>query len=252
MKVVLRVGMLLLVLVVVAAVFLYTNLDRAVKGAVEELGPTYTGTPVTLDSVSLSPLSGEGSLRGLVVGNPSGFSAANAFTLGTIDLAIDTQSLTGDTIIIDKLHIVAPEITYEASKKGNNLKVLQRTIEGSTGGRGGAPGAEAGGEGGRKMIIRDFSLVDGKVHYANKLLGDKTLEVKLPPLTLTGIGEKSNGVTAAEATAQIVSAITRQVSAAIANSGAIGDLGKQYEEQFNDKKDELKGKLEGLKNLLDK
>ena len=66
-------GIVILVVVVIAVVggVLYFSGD-VVKAAVEKLGPEMTKAKVTLDKVDLSLTSGEGSLSGLFVGNPSG------------------------------------------------------------------------------------------------------------------------------------------------------------------------------------
>ena len=248
-------GIGLLVLVIVlggAAVLLYTNLDRAVKGAVEEVGPRFTGTPVTLESVSLSPFSGRGSLSELVIGSPQGFTSSRAMRLGQIDVAIDTASLRSDTVVIENLLVREPEITYEAGPGGNNLKVIQNNLGISAGDSAAQSGGDSSGSDGKKIIIRAFSLTGGKVHYAHPALGGKTLALDLPAIELEGIGEKSRGVTAAEASAQILAEINRKVMATLKDSSAARDLGKQYEDQFNEKKDELKSQFENLKGLFDR
>ena len=73
-----KVLLIVAVLVVVAVVALFvvgSNLDGIVKKAVETAGPKITQTSVTLDGVSLSPRSGSGAIKGLTVGNPSGYSS---------------------------------------------------------------------------------------------------------------------------------------------------------------------------------
>ena len=54
------------------------NLGTGLKALVETLGPEMTQSPVTLESASLSLLSGEGSFVGLHIGNPEGFDTEEA------------------------------------------------------------------------------------------------------------------------------------------------------------------------------
>ena len=51
----------------------FVAMAAAIKKGVEKVGPMVTKTPVKLDSVSLSFLSGSGKVKGMVIGNPEGF-----------------------------------------------------------------------------------------------------------------------------------------------------------------------------------
>ncbi len=247
MKTLVKIIIGLLVIAVLALVVLYFNLDRGVKAAVEEFGPRYTGSPVTLDRVSLSPFSGKGSLYGLDVGNPEGFESPSAFSLEEIDLALETDSLRTDTIVIDTIRIHAPVINYEAGAQGSNLRALQRNISHATAtGDSGDTGEGAADKPERKVVIRDFSLASANIRYSNPLLGDESVTLAMPDIHLTGIGEKSGGVTVAEATRQIVAAINREASRAVAESGAAQDLRRQMEDRLEGEKSRVEGVLEGL------
>jgi hypothetical protein len=242
----------LLVVVVIAVGVLFLNLGKGVKTAVEKYGPQYTGTTVSLNSVNLSPFSGKGSLSGLVVGNPQGFSTPEAFSLGKVQVAVDLESLTQEAIVIEQVLINGPEITYEQGKGGNNLKALQQNINRALGGTGDTSSQAASGEEGesKKLIIKELTITEGFVHYGNPLLGSKTVDVRLPDIRLYGIGEKSNGVTGAEAVAQVVSAINSQVTQAISQSGAVKDLTDQLKGQLGEGGDGIKDKLDGLKGMF--
>jgi uncharacterized protein involved in outer membrane biogenesis len=252
MKTLFKVLGVLVLLLVVALIVLYMNLDRGIKAAVEEYGPRFTGSSVTLDSVSVSPFSGEGSMSGLTVGNPEGFQAPSAFRLDDINIALDTESLTGDVIVIERLHVGGPEITFEVGRNGSNLKALQRNVARAAGAdQKPAEEEQSGPE--RKLVIRDFVLANTRLSYSNPMLGSETATVTMPDLHLTGIGEKAGGVTAAEAVKQILAAVNRQAVQAVANSGAVDDLRNRLEGRLEEEKDRLeeeKGKLEGaLDNL---
>jgi len=77
-----KIGLAVLVLGLAVAGYLYTRLDALIKGAVETYGPRITQTTVKLRAVHVSPFSGEGSLKGLVIGSPAGFSEPEVLSLG--------------------------------------------------------------------------------------------------------------------------------------------------------------------------
>ncbi len=256
MKIIIKVlSVLVLVVVILVGVSLY-YLDSGIKKAVETFGPDYTLTRVELADVSLSPLSGKGSLSGLAVGNPQGFSDANAFYLGDISVVVDTQTLSADPVIIHSVRIAAPQITFEQGKNGTNLQQLLKNIEQSTGAANASASPEDAsveGEGeAKKIIIKDLQVSGGRVSYINSLLGGKALELDLPDIQMSGIGEKSNGATGAEIAEQLIAAISKSASSAVSQADVLKDAGKQVEEKFNTEKDKLEKSLGGLKGLLDK
>lgn len=258
MKALLKIVGVLLLLVIIGVVVLVLNLDKGIKAAVETLGPKFTQSEVQLDKVSLSARSGEGSLRGLVVGNPSGFQSANAFSLGEIAIALDTETVASEVIIINSIRILQPEITYEMGKPMSNLQQLQKNVQQAVGTSSSSAESESA-ESSRKMIIRDLVFAGGKIHYSNPLLSDRTVELALPEIHLSGIGEKSGGATAVEVVDQVISVVNKQVSNAVINSDAVKDLGKQVTDRveqekgkIEEKKQELEGSLQNLKGVFDR
>ena len=119
---------IVLALVLVIGVLVLMNLGTGIKTVVETLGPEMTQAQVTLNSAKISLLSGDGRLKGLVIGNPEGFDTENAFSLGEIYFSLDQESLTTDIIVIETLKIVAPEVTMESGRGGSNLDRLQANI----------------------------------------------------------------------------------------------------------------------------
>jgi uncharacterized protein involved in outer membrane biogenesis len=232
----------LLLIVLVIGIF---NLDKGIKAAIETVGPELTQSSVTLSDVDLSLTSGEGRLTGLVIGNPSGFKTPHAFSLGEVFLAIDPESVTTDTIVINSIKIVAPQITYESGKGGTNLDQLQQNVERATGSGGSGNTSTSGDDSSpaKKLIIKDLSITDGQLSYSNALLGTKPISLALPPIHLTGLGESSGGASSAEVIKQILAAINQNAAGVVANSGALKDVGDQIKERAKEKLDGLKGLL---------
>jgi len=112
-KTLLRSLLALLVLALVAYLGLQFLLGSVVKTAVNRMGPKITQTKVELASAKLSPLSGAGTLSGLYVGNPPGWSSEKAFYLGQVHVDMAPFSIFGDHIVLNEVTIDSPEFVYE-------------------------------------------------------------------------------------------------------------------------------------------
>ncbi len=193
------------VLVLVAGIIVYvvlTKLDGIIKEQVETIGPQATGTPVTLGGVHVSVFSGEGSMRRLRIGNPEGFQSDYAFELDSIDLAVDLTSLMSDVIVVESIAIDGARLSAE--QKGNriNLNDILNNVERYSGPS--EEGSDGDGEADdTRIIVRQFRFSNGEVSVRSDLFeGEKS--VAIPEVVLKGIGEKTAGVTIAEATQQMV------------------------------------------------
>ena len=81
-KLIIRLLIALVVVVILAVLAVGLFLDGAIKRGVETFGPKLTKVDIKLQSVSLSLLSGAGTIKGLVVGNPEGFKTPSAISVG--------------------------------------------------------------------------------------------------------------------------------------------------------------------------
>src|SRR2546423_187863 len=109
-------------------------LGSIVKAGVNKFGPGITQTKVELQEANISPLSGVGTLRGLTIGNPSGWSSQNAFHLGTVHIDLEPFSIFHDHIVINELTIDQAEIVYETKIVASNVGDLLKNIEQAVGG----------------------------------------------------------------------------------------------------------------------
>jgi hypothetical protein len=205
-----RIGLAVVVLLIVVVVALGLFLDKAVKKGVETIGPELTKVSIKLDSVGLSVLSGSGSIRGLEVGNPEGYSAPTAMKLGSASLAVSPGSLLSDKIVIKSIRVDAPELNIEGSPTKNNLTKILENVEaatGSSGGGGAAKPAQGESKPAKKLQVDEFVLKGAKVNYT--VPGIKTtVPIVLPDITLTGLGAGPEGITPAELTKLVMSKVT--------------------------------------------
>jgi hypothetical protein len=224
---------ILLVLIVGAANYLWSNLDSIVKHAIEKYGTAATQTDVTLSGVKISLTSGEGSLSGLAIANPKGFSSAKAFEMGSISVALDIRSIEHNPVTIRETTIEKPQVTYEVAVNGNsNLQTIEHNATNYAAAVGGNQSAgknnsASGGEE-RKIIINDLYIRGGEIQITSALLQGRTLKAPLPLIHLTNIGKNSGGATPAQVAQQIIQSIT---SSAI--NVASSELAKQIPELKN-------------------
>lgn len=188
--------------------WLYASRDAIIKRAIESYGPEVTGVSVEVGSVKLEPLDGRGAIRGLEMGNPKGFKAPHALSLGEMRLALEPSSLASDVVRIRELSLEAPSITYERGANGDNLSAIQKHIESYLPRSAPAKGKPAGKAAERRFIIDRVQVRKARVSYAG------AVNVDLPDLQLRDLGKKSGGATAAEITREIWAAVTRQALAA--------------------------------------
>jgi uncharacterized protein involved in outer membrane biogenesis len=157
---------------------------------------------VKVKAVKLEPIEGRGAISGLEIGNPSGFSAARALTLGEMRLAVDPATLTSDVVRIREILLEAPNITYERGTQGDNLSAIQKHIESQL--PKSKPGAASKGVTPERKFIVDHVQVRGaKVNYGG------AVTVGMPDLHLRDLGKKTNGATAAQIADEIWKELTR-------------------------------------------
>lgn len=207
---------LLVVLGVVAAVLLVVYigltffLGSIVKAGVNSFGPKLTKTKVELAGAQLSPLTGGGSLSGLYVGNPPGWSSDKAFYLGKIQMKVQPFSIFGDHIVIDEIIIDQPEFVYETKIISSNIKDLLKNIEEFTGG---ADAAKSKSGKPIKFVVKKFRLTNGKATLG---VGPAALPLPLPPISLNDLGVKEGGITPD----QLVGAVMKNVLGGIVDATA--------------------------------
>jgi hypothetical protein len=117
----------LVLLVVVAGVVYYalSNLDEIVKELVEKTGSNVLGTAVTVQSVDIAISEGRGTIKGLSVANPPGYSNKPAFAFAEITIDIASAR------VIERIYAEAPEIRIESKGAESNLKTLLDNISGA-------------------------------------------------------------------------------------------------------------------------
>jgi len=229
LKFLLVLGVLFLALALAAYLALVHYLDVLVVNGVNRYGPQLTQAKVELAGAHLSPFTGSGTLTGLSVGNPAGWSEGRAFYLGKVQVDMEPLSVFRDHIVINELVIDRPEFTYETNIVSSNIKELLKKIEGAPGSGGGGRESAATPAAGsaRKFVVKKFRLTNGK---ATMGLGANAVIVTLPPISLDNVGVAEGGITATQLSGVLMSQVLGSVVAGA--TGASGQPGALNVEQL--------------------
>lgn len=227
---------------------LFFYLDSIVKSGIEVVGSRVLGTAVTVDSVSLSPLSGQGSISGLRVENPKGFESQYAFELDSVLVSTDVNSVFTDTVEIESIVVMQPIITYETKITSDNIRTLLANLdEGDVA----ASDPESAEESEQQIIIREFQMVDSQLNFVSALV---SAPITLADIEIRDIGTEGGSSSAANA----VRVVLQELVASILNSddfpgldglresveGRIQDGAQRVEEAVED----LGGRLRNILN----
>jgi uncharacterized protein involved in outer membrane biogenesis len=248
----------LAVILVVGVLVLYSSLGAIITKAVNSVGPEIIQAKVNLDETVIDATSGKGALHGLLIGNPKGFETESAFKMDKIEIALDTGSLTSDTIVINKIDIQAPEVTYELGGGGSNIDAIQKNVDAFVKKYAGASETKEKSEakkGGTKMVIDHVYVKGGKVNIRATLLGGKSMTVPLPDIHLKDIGKKEKGATPGEVVQSIIGALNKAIVKAVAplDLGKVGDVaGKAVEGTKDAVEGAAKGVTDSVKGLFGK
>lgn len=217
MKTLLKIVAVLFLLGVIALVAIGFFINPIITKTVNTVGPKVTGTKVELASSHISPLTGGGSLKGLFVGNPEGWTGDKAFYLGEVRASVQPSSLLGDFVMVNEVFIDGPEFVYERRLMGgSNIDALLKQIEDNTGGGKTTPAADPAKPGKPvKFAVKSFVLKDAKMSV---IAGGQTVVVTLPTITITDLGVAEGGITADQVATAVLKRVLVQMGPAAANA----------------------------------
>lgn len=259
-------GGIVVAIIIVLLVTVVSNLGPMIKKAVNVYGPDITKTEVRLGDVGISIFSAEAELKEFLLGNPAGFTSPYAMKVGSVKVNVDEKSITGDTIIIDRIEVVAPDISYEKSGGTDNFQTILNNVKETVGAdrKTGNKKSDKNGAG-KKILIRNFIVKDGKVNLSMSVLAGKTISAPLPDIHLKDIGQKKGGASPAEAFNDVFNALySKIISPDVAvnlNKGlqalgsSAGALGESAAKEIEGAKEKIKAVEEtgqGVKAVTDK
>jgi hypothetical protein len=204
----------IIVLLAVAGIFFFMQVDSMAKRALEKYGSAVFGARLTVASVNISTQSGEGSLKDLTIANPQGFGEGHAFMMPETKIKVESKSLATDVIVIDEIVMDSPDIVYEVTASGNNYAVLRKNVNDYL--------SKDEGKGdslidSKQVIVKDFYLRNGKVKVIAPSLPGKTFTVSLPTIHLSDLGKDQGKGNLPKVIQQVSTVITNSVVSAVGN-----------------------------------
>lgn len=216
----------IIILLIALFIGIYLTLGTIVKRAITTAVPPVTGTAVTVDNVDLSLLKGHISFDGFSITNPKGFTNPDAFSLGSIVVNFDPQSVLTDKIIINDVTINKTMVDGEINQNGQiNLMILQNNIQNYVNAH--TASAKPAGKAqtkkvepakpGKKVIIKKLTIAGSELKLG--AMG-QMIQINLPTITKTGIGEnKQKQYTIPETVALVMSYLSEASVQGVMNSG---------------------------------
>jgi uncharacterized protein involved in outer membrane biogenesis len=199
--------------VIIAVVFFVSNLGPIIKGAVNKYGPEITKTALKVDDVGISIFSGQASLKGFLLGNPKGFKSSEAVKVKSFRIDVDKGSLTKSTIIINRVEILKPDITYEKVKGGDNFQSIIQNVQHGIAGDNAAKDKSGDKKPSKKMVIKDLYIKQGTVTLIQQvLLGDKGVTVPLPDIHLKNVGGEKDGISPAKVAEEVMKSLYSKIT----------------------------------------
>ena len=249
-KIILGLVLLIVIIISVAVYYVFSHLDSLVKNAIETYGSQVTQTAVRVDKVHIELKNGAGTINGLTIANPKGYSTPLAFSLGEVHTRIDIKSLQQEPYIIDEIRIVAPQVFMEINAdKKTNLNEIKNNLTASIPSSKTKPvAADQTREKAKEplLIIRRVLFTDGNIQAKLVPLNNKEYQLKLPSLNMTNLGGK-RGATPTQIAKEILTRLTDQARDEIKRKGIDQELNKlkaQAREKVDAEKAKLKAKTD--------
>lgn len=226
---------------------LYFYLDAIVKSGIEVVGSNLLGTAVTVDSVSISPLSGQGSISGLRVENPEGFDSSYAFELDSVLININVNSVFTEAAEIESITIMQPVITYETRITTDNIRTLLGNLPEADAAAGSSEPADAPGQ---QLIIRDFRMMGSQLNF---VAAELSAPITLADIQIRNIGAEGGSASTANAIRVVLQELVSSILSADLPSmellresveGRLQDGAQRVEEAVED----LGGRLRNILN----
>ena len=206
-----------------AAVFwLSGNLDGLIKNAITSYGSAMTQATVSVGAVRIAPADGKGTISDLLIGNPQGFKTAHALKVGRIDVEIDIGSVPKEVIVVRRIAIQGPDVSYEKGDATTNFDAIQKNIAAYL-------GRSDGKKDGRKLIVEELTIRDPKVQASAAFMAGKTVSVPLPDITLKNLGKAKGGITPGELGQEVATALKAKLTGAVSFDRLLKSTGDALE-----------------------
>ena len=214
MRRLMKIGIGILIVIALLLAVAWLSIDYLAKAGIEAGGTYALGVKTTVDSVSLGLLSGQARVNDLAIANPEGFKTPHLMKAGRIEVGVNTGSLLGDTIQVDKFEIDGLDLNLEQKVGATNISALLDNIKKAGGGQQAPASKDAKESGGRKVKVDQIRITNVVAHVQVLPIGGgaTTLELKIPEIILKDVTQdNAAGVAVPELMRRLVPAILAAV-----------------------------------------
>lgn len=213
-KILVGIVIALVALLLVVVLTLPLTIGPIVKAAASVGGPKVLGVPVSVGNVALSPFAGTLTISQVKIGNPKGYAEKNdAFAVEKVNVVLSIRSLMSDTILVKKIEIDAPAISFESKESRSNFDTILANAKKTSAEEKAKTPREK--KAGKKVVIEIFTLNGAKVSCTAAWTFGKPITIPLPLVTVKDIGKSSGGATPVEAVTQVMNEIVSGLSKAV-------------------------------------
>ncbi|MCW8832062.1 MAG: hypothetical protein OQK09_03030 [Colwellia sp.] len=187
---------LIIVAAIVGGAFWFLTGDKLnalIAEQIEVQGNKFTEQRVTVEKVDMQLLRGAGTINGLILNNPNGYTTTPAFALNEITLDINLESLAGvregKAILIDAIVIDKPEALVEFNETGgSNIQVILDAINKNVPQSSASNETNTSQSDSPKIRVKKFVLAGVALRVDLTKLGNTTHKKTLPDINLANIG----------------------------------------------------------------
>ncbi|HEY2927408.1 MAG TPA: hypothetical protein VGJ65_11105 [Albitalea sp.] len=220
-------------LVGAAAWWLHANLDSVVRRGISHYGGQMTQARVSVDAVEIRSTDGVGTIRGLVVGNPSGFRTPHALKVGVIEVALNLHTLPDSVVVIKRIVIDAPDVIYEKGDTLTNFDALMRNITQAVSPSSSSPTSDSESGGGRRLIVDELIIRNARAQASAAALAGRTVSARLPDIVLRDLGRQQGGLTPAQLGQIVARAISQRLVVSLGFDRAVKSLSERVKGLFS-------------------
>jgi len=227
-KVLIALGALVGFVVLVGAVAAVL-IDPIVRSTVEHQSAKALKVPTRLSDATIR-FSGHATLGKFEIHNPQPFTEPRAVTFERFDVDVKPRELFHQTVTINDVTVVRPELTLEFTGAKNNLSALLDNLS-----SGPAPG---GSSEKKKFMVRKIRIDQAVVRFRSDLLPGGARSVTLPAIELENVGTAEGGASIGE----ILGVLLKTLGSAALKAGE----GMLPADLLNNLRGDLEGKVKEL------
>jgi hypothetical protein len=199
MRLLVRLGLALLLLLGLALGTLWWRLDALAERVIERGASERLGAATEIDRLLLRPISGILSLRGLSIANPPGY-AGSFLAVDRARADLDVTTLRREVIEVREVALDGVAVTLEQARGGSNYDAIVSKLGA------GEPSADPAGP---SVRVRDLYVRN--ITAQLRLAPTPPLTVEIPEIHLKALGGP-DGAGSGEITAEVVRAILTSVA----------------------------------------